>query len=212
MRLKTPFGHIVAILLWPCAINAQTALFSEDFESDLSQWTGQDGGAYSAEIVVDPLDPSNHVVTFRERATYGDIFGTEFPVIQGMMYVMYLDYLGVPGGEGSDPDNLGGFAGYAEDTATPIWGYWLAGTFQFPDYPDVQLIDDGTWHSYAIVFNPYAVITPANNTIRVMLEDWDGGIGIPGDAFFDNIRVELTGPVPVETATWGRIKAMYDAE
>lgn len=50
MLLKTLIPFIAGILLWPSALNAQTVLFAEDFESVLSQWVGKDGGLYSGEL------------------------------------------------------------------------------------------------------------------------------------------------------------------
>ena len=225
MLLKMLIGAILTILLGPLVINAQRVLFSEDFESDLSQWIGKYGGAHSGVIVLDPLDPSNQVVAFRELTGFGDIFSYEFRVIRGEIYVLHFDYLGLPM-VGSVPGNLGGFAGWSQDLNLTM-GRWLAGTI-LSSGATVELIDDGAWHTYAIAFE-FLDFLPSNTTIRVMFEDWDGAHGVPGDAFFDNIRVKEMTPLlrkgrevyvegklqtrswedPVEPTTWGRIKALY---
>ncbi len=129
MLLKTLIGAILTILLGPLVINAQRVLFSEDFESDLSQWIGTYAGPHSGVIVLDPLDPSNQVVAFRELTGFGDIFSYEFRVIRGEIYVLHFDYLGLPM-EGSVFGNLGGFAGWAEDDI-PTLGICASSGLQF---------------------------------------------------------------------------------
>lgn len=210
MRIVLVLGFVM--LLAPHA-DGQTLLFSDNFEvaspggGRLVQWSGQNGGAYSAAIQADPLDGLNHVIAFTELTGLGDIFSLELPVEDGVLYALHFDYLGQPGlGE---PGNLGGFAGYAQD-AVPTRGRWLAGTI-LESHASIELIDDGTWHSYTINFDPFAVFAPSNNTIRVMFEDWDGAHGIPGDAYFDNISVESLKPEAKQT-TWGAIKAAYEHE
>ena len=79
----------------------------------------------------------------------------------------------------------------------------------------VELIDDGTWHSYSIVFSPYDYFTPSDDAVRVMSEDWyGGGPNHPPsqntqDAFFDNVVVTEYLPIPTKSSTWGMIKALY---
>ena len=53
------------------SVEAQVTILSDDFESGaLSQWTGQNGGSTSGFITTDPLDASNHVLTFA-AVTFG---------------------------------------------------------------------------------------------------------------------------------------------
>lgn len=201
---------ILAACLMALPVCAQ-GLFFDDFEVDLSKWTGKGGGLHNGIIVDDPLNPANHCLTFTSCNNSGDVFGLEVQVQEGDVYVLRFDYLGLEL-PGSEPGNLGGLLGISEDT--PGLHRWLAGTT--PDNNVVlELLDDGVWHSYAIEVDPYETFTPSNNTIRVMLEDWDSaGLPpplppvVPGDAFFDNVSVEL-GPISKEPGSWGRIKRLY---
>ncbi len=85
-------------------------LFEEDFETGLDGWIGKEGGPHSGILVVDPLRPSNTVLTFTETTTYGDIFG-EFITPPSGVLTLAFDYLGLEQ-EGSIPGDLGGFIGY----------------------------------------------------------------------------------------------------
>jgi len=201
---------IVVFALHSSPAAAQT-LFFDDFEGDLSQWVGKtvDGGAHNGEIVDDPLRPGNHVVTFTALNSNGDIFGLEVSVTPGQTLVLSFEYLGLPDLGGTSGD-LGGFIGFAEDTAggvTPGGVGFLAGTIlcAFCDVKE-ELIDDGQWNPYSIEFDPFEA-TPfkspglINNTIRVLLEDFSGSGGVAGDAFFDNVRLTVAGPAGPLTIT-----------
>lgn len=178
------------------SLSAAAASFSDDFEVDLSQWVGKGGGAHHGLIVEDPLRPGNHVLTFTALGVAGDIFGSEVSVVRGETRVLSFEYLGLP--NGGLPGDLGGAIGFAEDT--PNRHRWLAGTIFCCGIEDDLLIDEGQWRKYDIEFDvfasglpgqvfTFAVVPPSNHTIRVMLEDFPGSGGIPGDAFFDNIRL-----------------------
>lgn len=163
-----------------------SSMFFDDFEGDLSQWTGKSGGGHNGQIVADPLRPGNHVVTFGAVTFGGDIFSDEVDIVPDQEYVLSFEYLGllIPG-SGGNPDNLGGTIGFSEDT--PGRHRWLTGTTTDGGIESDLLIDDGQWHSYSLQFDPFDA---SNNTIRAMVQDWNGSGGVAGDAFFDNVTLE----------------------
>ena len=191
---RTVISLVLCSALIASGAVAQT-LFADDFESDLSQWTGKGAGAHSGLIVADPVRASNGVLTFTVVTFAGDIFGPEVTVAPGQRYTLEFEYLGVPGS--GTPGNLGGFIGFAEDT--PSSHRWLIGTVLCCGSEDGSLIDDGQWHTYAIEFDPFNVPPlaccydgiPTNNTIRVMVEDFVFSGGVAGDVFFDNIELRV---------------------
>lgn len=167
-------------------------LFEDDFDGqDLSQkWTGKNGGSHSGVIVEDPLNSSNHVLSFTALGAGGDIFTSDSFDSQIDEFRLSFDYLGKYSNSG-DPNNLGGFIGYSYSYGYPGTPKWLAGTDSFGgSYPDI-LLDTGEWQHVVISFN-------ASGSIHLRLEDFTG---IAGDVYFDNILLEnLPEPVP-EPAT-----------
>lgn len=196
---RSQLFNLTSVFVWTACLSVGTpfataqTLFEDDFEGDLSQWVGKQGGQHHGLIVQDPLQKNNHILTFTERNGSGDIFGWEVQVTEGLTYQLEFEYMGNPT-SGGNPDNLGGFIGFAEDT--PDGHRWLAGTAFNGGAEDAQLIDDGEWHTYSIKFDPYVggiayFPPPSNGTIRVMVEDYSGSGGVAGDAFFDNIRLSI---------------------
>ena len=181
-----------------------TLLFTDNFEGNLSGWAGKNGGNHSGAIIVDPLNPSNHVLHFNQVASGGDIFTTAAFTSQIDIFRLNFDYLGLQT-QGSAPGDLGGFIGYT--TVSPGTGSeakgtnsWLAGTMDNYPFPRMELPDKGEWVHVQILFES---ATP----IHLMLEDFlkPYGSAIAGDAYFDNIVLEnphqsLGDPVP-EPAT-----------
>jgi RNA polymerase sigma factor (sigma-70 family) len=171
----------------------QRVLFEDNFErGNLEQWTGNIYGPHHGSIVADPLRPQNHVLTFTALAAAGDIFSVEpFSVTNSdQQYVLSFDYLGLAQ-DGSIPDNLGGFVGFA--TSVEDWEKmraWVAGTDRsgLAAAVGVELQDDGAWHHYEIDISNWARETGAL-TLHLMLEDWRDIGGVPGDSYFDNIRL-----------------------
>lgn len=184
-------------------VGTPDVLFAEDFEGNLSSWVGKSGGPHHGVIVADPLRPGNHALAFSALDVAGDIFGSNLTVTPGQTYLLTLEYLGRPGLGGVDGD-LGGVIGFTD--GLPGTQRWLAGTVASSPgaIEDDPLIDDGQWHTYAIEFNPFAagLYYPAisGNELRIMLEDWAGSAGVPGDALFDNIRLERTVGEPTANA------------
>jgi hypothetical protein len=171
---------------------ADAPLFSEDFESEsLAQWVGRGGGKPRAAVAEDPLHVLNHVLAFTSLNADSDVFGPVVKVQRGEKYLLHFDYLGrwdLPPAAGQDVE-LGGTIGFTDDPDHPQ--QWLAGsaagTSGIPKEP--RLVDDGLWHTYDIVFDPYATSAPAGDTIRLVLEKLVTSQAVPGDPFFDNIQL-----------------------
>jgi hypothetical protein len=163
--------------------------FSEDFESDLSAWTGKSGAAHNGVIVADPLNSDNRVLTFTAVNSHGDIFTLDsFSLIPGQKYTVSFDFLGLvtqaSGGSG-------GFAGLSE--GLPGSHMWYYGTNTTSGAAPV-LVDDRQWHHYE-----YEFTSPVKDfdAFHLMFEDfWSGSSGgIAGDAYFDNITLRVV-PLP----------------
>ena len=167
-----------------------TLLFTDNFEGNLSAWTGKYGGDHSGAIVVDPLNPSNHVLHFNQVASGGDIFTIgAFSSHYFNIFRLNFDYLGMPTQSAAAGD-LGGFIGYT--TVSPGTGseangtnFWLAGTMDNYPFPRMELPDKGEWVHVQILFE-------SADPIHLMLEDFmkPYGLALAGDAYFDNIVLE----------------------
>jgi hypothetical protein len=164
---------------------AEVIDFAESFENGLSQWVGRPTG-HHAEIVSDPFDARNAVVTFTQTVAAGDAFSLPIPVDVNSVYTLTFDYLGLAL-PGSEENNFGGFIGISD--AIPGDHHWLYGPVANQAEHDLDLADDGRWHTYSVTFVPSALITVEGGTIHVMIEDGEGALSLPGDAFFDNIRL-----------------------
>jgi len=178
MKIKNTRICSEMILLSICTILLSTnpvfsaTLFSDDFESGLAKWSTIGSGV----IVSDPLEPSNHALSFTGFSSAGDIFSRQIVNATGS-YILSFDYLGTCSG------NCGGFIGYDPNDV------WLGGT-DYSGYPALLklLLDTGHWERVTIVFS-------GPTTLSLKLEDWFGSGGVPGDAYFDNILLtDENGP------------------
>ncbi|MDJ1185227.1 PEP-CTERM sorting domain-containing protein [Roseofilum casamattae] len=172
----------IGLNLYHSAQAADLVLFSDSFESGLSQWVGKSGGSHSGQIITDPLNPINQVLNFTALTGGGDVFSSLPLLSDSGSYRLSFDYLGIAQ-PGSIAGDLGGFAGYS--FGLPGSHTWLAGTSGASGVNPV-LADDGTWNSYAFEFT-------TANAVRIMLEDFGGSEGVAGDAYFDNVRLEAVG-------------------
>jgi hypothetical protein len=161
--------------------------FYEDFESDLSAWTGKSGGVHHGVITTDPLNGGNQVLTFTEPSGFGDLFTQDaFDLPPGSTYRLSFDYLGLVNQE---PGGSGGFAGLS--AGLPGEHLWYYGTNTTSGAASV-LVDDGHWHHYAYDFT---APTAVGNSVHLMFEDFYSGLGgAAGDAYFDNIAFQI--PLP----------------
>lgn len=193
MKLKTQKSLGLASLL---AISIQFAqadliVFQDKFEgTNLNQWIGKAGGPHQGQIVIDPLNPANHVLSFSGVNFAGDIFSAvPIDVSRPRDYVLSFDFLGVPNGQNPALQN-GGFLGVAAAANPLSQPFWVAGTYAPELTPTVAtpLIADGQWHHYKVDITPL-IEAGDLSAIALILEDWGGLGSVPGDVFFDNIRV-----------------------
>ena len=168
-----------------------TLLFNDDFEGDLSAWTGKYGGSHSGEIVADPLNPANNqVLHFTDVASGGDMYTIDSFTSKIDIFRLNFDYMGDLS-QGGDPGDLGGFVGITSvdpGTGTEKNGTaaWLTGTQDNYPHPRMELPDTGQWVHVQLFFESAV-------PVHLMVEDFlrsNGGHAIAGDAYFDNIVLE----------------------
>lgn len=164
-----------------------TTLFFENFESNLSQWTGKDNGSHSGVIVNDPLG-SGKALSFTSLKNGGDIFSLQSFSSPFQTYRLSFDYLGLAN-RWSRPNDLGGFVGY-RTTLSVNADVWLAGTSRnsinlVQNF--LELPDTGKWEPISISF-------ATNKSIQLTLEDYFYSWGVAGDVYFDNIKLETMLP------------------
>ncbi|MCK5830120.1 MAG: hypothetical protein KAH20_07425 [Methylococcales bacterium] len=167
---------VTALTVFSNTLLAAT-LFEENFEGDLTKWTGKNEGNHSGEIIKDPIG-DDHVLSFKSVTGKGDIFSKVISNPSGK-YTLSFWYLGQKE-SGSVDDNYGGFVGYNFGNPGDNNHKWLAGTKE--DYPGLKahLKDTEKWEKVTINFT-------AEKDIRLTLEDWVDAQGIAGDVYFDDI-------------------------
>ncbi len=185
-RLAT--GLILALTLATTARAATVTAFSENFEGTLAAWTDRNPGNPEAAIFADPLRAGNHVLGFNRLGSAGSIYSTDFITTSGQFTVSF-EYLGLTL-QGSVPGDSGGFFGVSQ--AFPANHYWVAGSQDGFGQP-INLVDDGTWHTYNLTFS-----SPIGQTVHLMFEDFVDSGGVTGDVFFDNVRFNdsVVAPAP----------------
>jgi hypothetical protein len=216
MKTNLLAGLSLTLLLAAIPGRAQSTLLTDNFESgNLDQWTGKLGLPHHGQIVTDPLNPANHVLTFTASATGGDIFNASPISLVGLpqRFILSFDFLGLAIG-GVPPLEYGGFAGITTDPDGALPHYWLAGTLfdalNVPATVATVLTADGQWHHYSVDFTE-VVLSNNLTSIQVMLEDWSDRLSIPGDVYFDNIKLVAGVPTieqlvpcagPLSGGTW----------
>lgn len=185
---------LVALLVASINIaRADALVFQDTFEgTNLNQWIGKAGAPHQGQLVVDPLNPANQVLNFAGINFAGDIFNAiPLDVSRPRHYVLSFDFLGLPDPSNPTREN-GGFLGIANAASPLSEQFWVAGTYApeltAPASVATPLVADGQWHHYEIDITA-AIEAGDFTTVVLMLEDWGGLGSIPGDAFFDNIRV-----------------------
>lgn len=168
------------------------AIFCEDFEGDLSAWQGKAGEDHHGDIVEDPLDSSNNVLTFTELNSAGDIFttGEAFALDPSQLYEVSFKYLGMPG-QGT-PGDLGGYAGLS--SGFPDSHMWYYGSGSASGALDI-LEDSGFWQEYRYEFS--VPVAGVGSDLHLMFEDFRYSGGVAGDVYFDDICLRnVTIPAP----------------
>jgi hypothetical protein len=177
---------LVLLVAGYCTASHAASVFFDDFEGDLSQWTGKSGGSHHGQIVEDPLDPSNSVLNFTETVAGGDIFQSPgLSTVPGGKMLLSFDYFGES--KTGDPDG-GGFIGIA--SASDASHVWLAGTNTTSGADPILKATDA-WEHHEIFFDA------RYSTSRVMIEDF---VDPARNAYFDNVRL---ASVPFPAAAWG---------
>lgn len=182
----------LSLTLASTAHAALVSAYAENFEGTLAGWSHRDARSPDGRIVIDPLNPSNHVLSFSRTMGSGSIFSNTQVASASGRYTFSFDYLGRPG-QGGNAGDLGGYLGVSEGFRGTAQT-WLAGTGSHPT--PLALVDDGQWHSYSITFD-----SPFGSPVRMMLEDWDGSYGVAGDAYFDNLRLNDVAVAPAAFAS-----------
>jgi hypothetical protein len=192
-------GTLVGVAIFSATqTKGNPPLFFDDFESGLGQWTGRGGGANNGMTIPDPLSSGHgNVLEFTALDIGGDMFSKTAFTLSGIVSISF-DYLGLP--QQGHTSNLGGFLGYSYSLSPQQGGvdnFWLAATD--PTYPGIQLqlIDDGTWHHYSVQFGSSAALP-----FHIMLEQLNGANGLPGQALFDNVALNVV-PEPSLAAFGG---------
>lgn len=184
--LKTLAISNVLFFIMISLVNA-SLLFEEDFENGLSKWD-----TYLYPITVqDPLNSSNHVLTFTQSMGGGDIFSKAQFVNTNpsSAFTMTFDYLS------TDYSNMngGGFVGIdldgVHDLSDPH--IWLLGNQNYGAVDNLPQ-SNGQWVTVNYTFLPGS----GYPQFHLMLEDYRS----PGqDAFFDNFRLYDHAPIPEPT-------------
>lgn len=203
---------LLTVLLVVRTTSTAAIVFTEDFENGLTRWTGQTGGVHHGKTVPDPKGSGRgQVLTFKALASGGDMRSTNEVSVRGI-YTVSFDYLGTPSPEGAVGD-LGGYIGIATNLSLPLFRY-VAGTRSTAG-PIIQLTDDNAWHSYSVTLTNFV-----SQPIHLVLLDFSGSQGVPGDVFFDNISVETVsgGGASSDIAAYagvtiaGTVGAIYDIQ
>ena len=200
---------VIVVLFFVTTFFAESAfgaaIFTDDFEGDLSLWTGKGGAISNGTTVDDPdlLRPGNRVLTFTALNSGGDIYSLQqFSLTAGQRYRISFEYLGLAQA-GSVSGDLGGFAGLSEDL--PGQHSWYYGTSS-DSFASPELIDDGQWRTYTYDFVPPVSFRfrpggGSGSAVHLMFEDFIGSGGVAGDAYFDNVSLALA-PVPLPASVW----------
>lgn len=194
-RLVSMTAGVFAALLLAAPAGA-APIFFDDFENDLSKWTPSNG-----QIVADPLDASNNVLNFSQVDSFGDIFtSTPINLVAGRKYEVSFDFYGL---KGSDTGS-GGYAGLSD--GTPGHHAWYAGTAPVStNLPGSLVLQDdvGSWTTYSYVFTaPIELQGSATSAVRLMFEDFSASGPTPGNAWFDNVALNLV-PLPAALPLYG---------
>lgn len=180
MRFLPHWTFALACMLGSTAsMAANVNAFADNFESGLGQWTDRNPGNPESQIVNDPLNASNKVLSFLQKGSGGSLYTNDFMVTSNGQFTVAFDYLGLTD-RGGNPNDLGGFFGISQ--GLPDNHYWVAGTQN--GYGPIWLQSANQWVHYSVTFtSPFG-----NGPVHLMFEDFAGSGGVAGDVFFDNIQ------------------------
>jgi len=137
--------------------------------------------------VTDPLNSSNHALSFSGLNYGGDAFtNIGFSLNAGVTYTVSFDYLGAPGALGY------GAITPSSNTVSNNY-YWVFDHNDIGSYvpQHVTLVSDGAWHSYSLNFTA----ADYGTTVYLAFEQAPGGNNTSGTAYFDNVRLSAV-PLP----------------
>ena len=184
--MMTRVALSVLMFLTP-AIASATTITIDNFETgNLNTWNPVGFG----QIVVDPLNSSNHALNFSGLGDGGNIWTAATYAATGNDWWFSFDYLGYP-----LQTDTGGFIGWDTDQLYAGTERWLGGT-NSAGGALVSMIDDGTWHHYVIHLTrtPGSANLPAG-AVYFKAEDWiHSSDHIAGNAFFDNFAITDVSP------------------
>ena len=176
-----------AVMFLVPAMASATTITIDNFESgNLNAWNPIGFG----QIVVDPLNSSNHALNFTALGDGGNIWTASTYAATGNDWWFSFDYLGLPAA--GNPLGTGGFVGWDDDTFYAGNERWLAGT---PGGgADQLLIDDGAWHHQVIHLTRSGTPNLWPTAVYLKMEDWVHSDGIAGNAYLDNIAITDVPP------------------
>jgi hypothetical protein len=183
-------GAFLAGLISLSAVGGAHAavLFSDNFQTNLSQWQTPGTGVIAAA----PVGGGN-ALKFNALGSGGDLFSFPIAGTGAGTYALSFQYLGTCARGG-----CGGYVGLAPGSTTitsPLTGdAWLASDTPAAYFTPFVFSSNGAWTSVNVVFS---VTTAAQFGLK--LEDFVGSGGVAGDAYFRNLT--LTSGVP-EPSTW----------
>jgi hypothetical protein len=171
---------------------AQAALFSDDFQGNLSQWNPNASG----QIVPDPLDPlgGGKALNFGSTGSGGDIFSTNASFSNpSHIYTLSYDYLGTCG-----TASCGGYVGIFPGGNFTIAGSqgdgWLSGDAPAAWFTPFANRNTGVWEHISFTFD-----TNSSDPFGLKLEDFVDSNNTAGDAYFRNLELSAAAPEP---STW----------
>ncbi len=194
---KILWTTVASVFLSASVQAATVSVFNENFESGLGAWTDRSPSNPQATIAIDPLNNTNHALSFLQRGSAGSIFSTNNITSNGT-YTVSFDFLGLP----INGSNTGGFFGISESIfgANPGRHQWIAGDYAYP--APIKMVSDGLWHHYSLTFN--SII---GKPVHLMFEDYVNSDSTAGNVYFDNIRFGDTAvsetPEPASLALLG---------
>jgi hypothetical protein len=180
-----------------------SVLFSDDFESGISDWEGKNG-THNGIIASDPSVSGNKCLAFTAVTGGGDIYTKSAFLSSDDSYILSFDYYA------ADANAGGGYIGFSKDIAWNGHG-WLTSN-------NSVLVGSGSWDHYSMEFTAGGATVVINGGAPVTIEYWDDWFnpgfaagtpihlmledfsGTPGDAFFDNIVLSGPNAVPEPSA------------